>query len=504
MQTHNKRLSKSQFTRGLQCPKSLWLYHNGKEHQSKPDAMAQSIFDMGTEVGELAQTAFPGGVLIKEDHLHPLEAVASTEKAIKEGAKVLYEAAAIHEETLIRADILRLNAGGTWDVIEVKSSTSVKDTHIDDMAVQTWVLEGAGYIIERSWLMHIDKKYIRDGDIDIGWLFTIGDCTDQVRWRMASVPDLIKKFHAIVEQKEMPDIAIGEQCGKPYECDFKAYCWGDVPEDSPWSIGGIRKKKAGELWQAGHKKIPEIPNSIEFKGKQARQVESIKAGKILIDHKAIESHLAKASWPLHFLDFETVAEAIPRFNGMRPFQNLTFQASIHFQEKPAGELKHFELLVDPDKDPRRPMLEFLKANIDPEEGSVVAYNAPFERGCILDLGEEFPDDKESMKRIADRLWDVATPFQKGWYMHPAFHGSWSLKAVLPTVVPGMTYQDLEVAQGGEASALWLKVMCGEITGAELEKLKTALIVYCGQDTLGTVKILEFLVSLMKARDGAPA
>lgn len=490
------RLSKSQFTRGLQCPKSLWLYHHGREHQSAPDSMAQSIFDQGTAAGELAQKAFPGGVLIDVDHRHPLVAVAETEQAVEDGAKVIYEAAAIFENTIIRADILRLNAGGTWDVIEVKSSTSVKDTHIDDMAVQTWVLEGAGYQMQRSWLMHINKNYVLDGDVDVNKLFTIGDHTDHVKERMVTVPALIKNFHAIVAQKETPDIGIGERCGKPYECDFKAYCWAAVPEDSVWSIGGIRKNKASKLWDAGRKTIAAIPKSVEFNGKQARQVEAIRTGKTLIDIKAIAAHIGKLEWPLHFLDFETVGEAVPRYNGMRPFENLTFQASIHFQDMPGGGLKHSELLVDPDSDPRRPMVDFILKNIE-KEGTVIAYNTPFERGCIFNLGEKFDDAKKHMDSIIDRLWDVAEPFKKGHYMHPDFHGSWSLKAVLPAVVPGMTYADLEVAQGGDASALWLKAMRGEITGEKLEKLKAALLAYCGQDTLGTVKILEFLIFLIE-------
>ncbi len=241
-----------------------------------------------------------------------------------------------------------------------------------------------------------------------------------------------------------------------------------------------------------HNKNADIPKEIEFKGKQLRQVESIRSGKTLVDLKAITEHLAKAAWPLHFLDFETVAPAVPPYDGTRPFQNLTFQASIHVQEKPGGDLKHHELLVDPDKDPRRPMLDFLLANIDPEDGSVVAYNAPFERGCIFDLGEAFPDDKESMKWIIDRLWDVAVPFQKAWYMHPAFHGSWSLKSVLPVLIPTMSYAELDIAQGGDASAVYAAAMNGTLVGEKKDKAFKALLEYCTQDTFATVKIFDHL------------
>ena len=298
----SKYFSKSQYTRGKQCAKSLWLYRNQKELQEKPDAMTQMIFDQGSAIGELAQKRFPGGVLIEEDHLHPDEAVASTKEALSKGATILYEAAAIHHGTLIRADILVGFADGTWNLIEVKSSTSVKDYHIDDMNIQRYVLEGAGYKIRNVFLLHINKEYKRNGEIDLEALFTLSDQTDKLN--LIGINAEVESFLAIVEQKEAPDVGIGAHCFKPNSCDFKTNCcWKDVPKDSVFKIGGLRKNIAESLWKRGHKRIVDVPAGEKMSVKQALQVQLTKDNQVHIEKDVIRQHLENLKYPLHFLDF---------------------------------------------------------------------------------------------------------------------------------------------------------------------------------------------------------
>ena len=451
--------------------------------------MAQMIFAQGTEIGELAQKKYPGGVLIAEDHEHLDAAVVATEKAVAAGATILYEAAAVQDGTVVRADIMTKNDDGSWDLIEVKSSTYVKEVHMEDLGVQKYVLEKAGYKINLTAILHINNAYERDGEIDLKALFILSEL--QVDPAALGVSERIATFRAIVEQQEAPEIGIGERCTKPYPCDFKEHCWASVPKDSVWKIGGIKKKLAADLWRRGIKRITEVPPATKLSAKQGRQVDVTKSGHTFIDKRAIRNHLDGLKFPLHFLDFEAVAPGLPPYDGLKPFETLPVQASIHTLASRDARVEHFEFLADPERDPRKPMAEFLASKIAPS-GSVIAYNASYEGKCLKTLYNETTDLGGIMVGLKERLWDIAAPFRAGHYMTQEFNGSWSLKKVLPVLVPTMTYTDLTIGEGGSASALYWEAMCGRLTGPEREKVFAALIKYCAYDTLAMVEILRVL------------
>lgn len=485
------RLSKSQYCRGQQCEKSLWLFRHERALAAPPSAMAQMIFDQGTAVGELACRLFPGGTLISEDHTQPMEAVQATEREVNAGAQTLYEAAAIYDEVLIRADILTRNAQGSWDLIEVKSSSSVSEIYLHDIAIQRYVLEGAGYPIGKTLLMHINKKYTRRGALNVEGLFSLVDVTADVTPLMDAVNDTVHAFHKLLAQTERPTRGIGRHCKHPHPCDFMDTCWAHIPPESVFDIGSIHTANAVALWESGVRNLVDIPEDYRLSKKQRKQVNVTKSGVAHINGPKVASHLAYLTYPLYFLDFETVNPAIPPFEGLGPFQNLPFQASVHIQQEPDGPLEHKELLAEPDADPRRAMTDFLCQAIGPT-GSVIAYNASFEGGCLESLEGFSPSNSQALASIRNRLWDLAVPFRKGHYLHPAFRGSWSLKRVLPALVPSMTYEGMAIADGGKASALYFDAMRGALVGEEKDAVFAALRQYCAQDTLATVEVLRVL------------
>ncbi len=485
------RLSKSQYIRGLQCHKSLWCYRHARELIPEIPPGLQAIFDQGHRVGELACERFPKGEMIAEDYRHREEAVASTKKALAAGKRILYEAAVIHDGVLVRPDILVKKGEKGWNLIEVKSSTGVKEVYLNDLAIQKYVLEGSGLKINKAILMHINNKYTRKGKIDLHKLFTLADVTEDIESYEAGIKKKVKEMHAVLKKKKAPAIEIGSHCTSPYPCEFMGECWSHIPKNSVYDLVGVRAAKLEEFHEDGILRIADIPNDYPLSKAQELQRRVTKSKKPIIDRKAIKEFLDEAVYPLYHLDFEAVNCAVPPYDGLKPFQQVAFQASVHIQAKRSGKVKHLEFLSDPAIDPRPGMVKFLTSTIGPT-GSVVAYNSAFEGGRLKEMAKDFPASSQELLSIKERLWDIATPFRKGFYVHPKFGGSWSIKVVLPALVPGMSYEGLEIGDGGVASQSYLELMDGRISGAAAKKTLAALRVYCGQDTLAMVKLLDVL------------
>lgn len=486
------RLSKSQYVRGLQCPKSLWLYRHRRDLIPEVAPSLQMIFDQGHAIGELAQTRFGGGRLIAEDHQHAPEAVEATKAAVQAGSKILYEAAALHDDVLIRADIIvRSPKADAWDLIEVKGSTGVKDVYLHDIAIQKYVLEGAGFRIRRTYLMHVNNGYVRHGEIRPEEFFTLADVTREVDGLAADVPKRVAEFHKVLKLRKAPSIDIGSRCSDPYDCEFQDHCWRDIPEYSVFDLAYAKGKTTAALRDQGILSIQDIPEGFPLSRTQEIQVSVEKTGRPHIEREEIARILSKADYPRHFLDFETINPAIPPYNGLRPFQQLPFQASVHVIRQPAGRVQHFEYLGDGSCDPRPGLAAMLVETISPR-GSVVAYNVGFEGMCLEGLAESFPKQRKALQSAKNRLWDLATAFRKGHYVHPDFRGSWSIKNVLPALVPGMSYDGLGIRDGGQAQAAYLALMQGSLSKVRAEKTASDLKVYCGQDTMAMVQMMRHL------------
>jgi hypothetical protein len=477
-------LSKTQFTRGLQCHKSLWLYRNRPELRSEPDAATRARFDAGREVGIVAQQLFPEGTLIGFEQSEFREKIRATKAAMEQGVRTIYEATFSHDGVLVMVDILHKGTRG-WEIYEVKSTTEVKGHHIPDAAVQYSVLRGSGLRVSRASIVHVNNEYVREGDLKVKDLFHIEDVTAQVQDLQVFVREQVLKQRRMLE-RGMPDIAIGPQCDDPYACDFKAECWKHVPDDSVFDLRekGIDKFS---LYRKGIVRLKDIPLDV-LNAKQRFQVESTLQKRNYLNKGKIAEFLGSIWYPLCYLDFETFGTAIPMYDGTWPYQQMPFQYSIHVQKRQGGELEHHEYLAEPGTDPREELLEGLLSAI-PDNACVVAYNAAFEARILKDLADRYSRHRTRINRIAGSFVDLMQPFRNRHIYFWQVKGSYSLKQVLPALVPGMNYEGMEISDGSMAGKAYLDM--GKLEDPrERQRIRKALLEYCRKDTLGMAEILE--------------
>jgi CRISPR/Cas system-associated exonuclease Cas4 (RecB family) len=378
-----KILSKSRLMRGLQCEKNLWLNLHKPELEPKADAATQMQFDEGNEVGELARKLAGKGTLIDTPHFEYQKAYDTTQLAIKSGDKLIFEAAFLFEDLFARADILKKDKNG-WHLIEVKKSTSVKDYHITDSAIQTYIIESAGLKIKSTSIRFISNEVVYP---DVEDIFETRDVTGLVRTFMdKALEKQLSELRTAIDTKKEPKIKIGEHCGDPFDCPFKSYCWKDVPEKSVFDLPILRSDKKWSLFNAGKKSIADL-DAADYTKLTRRAIEVTQSSKLFVDPKAISKRLADWAYPFYFFDFETISPAIPRYKDTKPYSQIPFQFSCHVQKSAASKkLDHFEYLHTKSTDPRP---ELIKAILDglQTEGSIVAYNKSFEIGVIKKLAE---------------------------------------------------------------------------------------------------------------------
>ena len=481
------RLSKSKFLSAFQCEKKLWLEIHDKDKATPISEVQKSVFDQGHYVGELAQTYFPGGFLIESDYLDIPLGIKNTLSAIKANPKSIYEGFFQYDDVLVRPDILKNNNDGTWDFIEVKSSTKLKPENIRDVAIQTYVLQGSDIKINKSYLMHIntDCEYP-----DLSNLFTLVDLTSEIEPFISNMNLSIENLRKMLSQS-IPDIHIGKHCTKPYNCDFRDYCWKDLPDYSIFNIPGIYTSKKEELYKSGTISIDDLSSDYILKDKEKRFIDSYKLKSPIINRKAIASELSALEYPLYFVDFETYGSAVPEFEGLSPYNQYPFQFSCHILDD-RNNLEHAEYLHYDKTDPREPLIIKLIETLK-DKGTIVAYNASFEKGVINKLSEKFPKYKEELGLINRRFWDQLVIFKK-FYTDYRFKGSNSLKSVLPVLIPNLKYSDLDIQDGSQAQVGWRK-MISAADDKEKQKLYNQLLEYCKLDTLAMVEIQNFLKNL---------
>ncbi|MXV77674.1 DUF2779 domain-containing protein [Candidatus Poribacteria bacterium] len=490
-------LTKSKYLSGLQCHKRLWNEVKHPNRAADTSISQKRKFDQSKEVGILARDHFTNGVLI--DAIDPLVSVEQTAEAIERGDSCIFEASFIFNDVLVRCDIIQKDSN-SWNIIEVKASTvnqTVKDSRIvkveylHDLAIQKYVLAGHGLSISKTKLMLIDSKECVYPDL--GNLFIIEDATEQVNQLMGDVPSNVETFKTIINGNDEPQVLIGDQCKKPYTCPFKeTYCWMDVPQKSIFTIPGLRWNKKGELIERGIFSLEDVPDDFALSEKQRTYVNSVIDEQPVIDIPAVQRLLSDLEYPVHFFDFETDNPPIPRFEEVRPCQHFPFQYSCHVL-KSDGSATHYEYLHTDTSDPRRPLLESLFNHISPS-GSVVVFNATFERLRLNELTVSFPEYSSELESIINRLWDQLDIF-KNHYMHPDFCGSNSLKDVLPVLVPSLSFKNLDVVHDGlEAQALW-DLMINTTSESKQSDMIEHLKEYCKLDTLAMLEIHKVLCGL---------
>ena len=490
-------LYKSLYIRGLQCEKSLWLKKKKPEVLQAPDDGEQAVFDTGTSVGELACELFSGGERIEYTGDFGSQ-MAKTKELVESGIKVIYEATFCFEGILVMVDILCVGDDGLV-INEVKSSTSVKEVYIDDAAIQYYVISSLGYKVSAVNIIHIDNSYVRGEKLELEKFFHTEDVTEQIIQKQADIPQILSKFDEILGKNVESEIDIGVQCSNPYPCDAWEYCWREqrsIPEYSVFDISRLRSDKKFELYKSGIVKFEDIKELDKFNASQQIQIRSELSKEQIIDEEAIKEFLNTLSYPLYHLDFETFQQAVPEFIGLRPYEQIPFQFSIH-KDDGKGNLEHFEFLAEAGADPRYELaLNLIK--FIPQDACVLAYNMSFEKGVIRRLVTNYPQISNELMAIHDNIKDLMAPFASKSYYHPKMQGSYSIKYVLPALVPEFesAYKDLNlIHHGGEAMQAYAAMACMNET--QRDTYKKALLEYCKLDTLAMVKVLEKLRDVAK-------
>lgn len=443
-------LSKSTFMYGCQCSKRLYFHKFRADLRNPEDEEQTSIFAAGTNVGLLAQGLFPGGVNAEPPDAFSYHiAVAKTKELIEAGQEVIYEAAFNYDGVLCAIDIL-VKENGKWYAFEVKGSTKVKEPFILDASLQHFVISNSGVPLEDISIIHINNQYVRIGELNIPGLFTKQTIKEQVLANSEFVAGKIAELKTLLREKKEPTIEAGDHCYKPYECDFTGHCWASFqPEPST------------------------IPQNI--------------------DTVAIQDFLDEWEYPLYFFDFETIMPAVPEFDHSRPYQQIPFQYSLHKQAAPGGAIEHTEFLGDGITDPREAMLRSLLKEFG-DEGSIIVWNKSFEMTRLRELARDFPQFADKIAGILDRIVDLMIPFRRRWYYLPAFNESASLKSVLPVLIPELSYQDLEIQEGGLASLIYSQLKLHE---PEVQyQHRQHLLDYCRRDTLAMVEIYRHLRNIL--------
>ena len=496
------KLSKSRYTRGLQCSKILWLETHRPEVRDEAQASSGALAE-GVAVGDLARGYFGPYVLVGAGG-HDLTAMLEqTRVLMAEGASVIAEAAFAVDNNLCLVDVLRRTDDG-WQLIEVKSSLDrdarrddgPKDIHLDDLAYQYFVLGEAGVQVSSVHLMRINPGYVREGELDLTQLFTLRDVSDSVRQRQPRVVDAIARLTTEVGQTHEPATPIGRHCSTPNPCAFQGHCWSGVPEFSVFNLFPV-EKAAGHFASGVVTAADVVSHEISVaESKRLPLVFETQERADHIDAEAIGEFLDRTMrYPVSFLDFETFfTEAIPRWSGIKPYQQIVFQYSLHVQDAPFAKPRHREFLAPLGQNPRRLAAERLVADV-PTEGTVVAWNKSFEISRIREFAADFPDLADSLLAINERVVDLGDPFKAKHYYNRAMRGSWSLKYVLPALFPNdpeLDYGALDgVHNGGDASETYRTLHLVDDPD-EVERVRRALLAYCRLDTFATVKILDRL------------
>lgn len=488
-------LSKSDFLKYRICPSYFWLWKNEPTSvpEDSPAEIRENKFEQGNRIEEIARKLFPSGILVEG---YNIQAKANTEKIISDGAKVVFQATVVTDNRLLAmADVLQRD-GDSWILYEVKSSSSVKKAeHIPDMAFQELAFETAGYVISSTKVIHLSKEFVRKGKtIDPQTFFITEDVSEDVESIMPEVRDQVLLALDKMTQQDQLTTCPCRLLSRGKHCPTFLHFNSDIPAYSVYDIARMQGKKLAELVDSDIFNIKDIPDDFLLTANQQAQVKIEKQGNPHIDHGAIKGELSELEFPLYFLDYESVNPAIPLIDGVHPHQQMVFQYSLHILDSPDSELRHYEHLS---REASPLALEALatqmRADIG-DTGSVIVWHKMFERDRNKELGELMPQYRSFYESLNERLYDLKDIFSKNYYVHPDFHGSNSIKDVLPVIAPQLSYKDLAIGKGDLASVRWYEIVSKE-NEKEAEQVFNDLLAYCKLDTLAMVEIYQYLKKL---------
>lgn len=487
------RLSKSRFQTGLQCFKALHLTCYHPELGDPPTELELATQRAGDQVGAIAREFFPGGELINEDYNDIEGSVQHTLDAMNSDVPAIFEATFFEDNILVKVDCLKRNEDGTYDLIEVKSATSVKNQNITDVGVQAYVLKKAGVPLRNIKLMHLNKDYVYDGKkYDLEKMFNFEDITNVGKeYAQREVRhDLRRMYQTLAKKDCIPDEPIGRQCKSPHPCSFYNYCHSLMPEHPITELPRISEKLLNNLLSDNILAIKDIPDGYDgLTPNQERVRKAVISNNIRIE-PSIHDDFNSLKYPLHFVDFETMQTVIPEYEGTRPYQQIPFQWSNHIMDE-NGNVIHDEFLYTQDSDdPRESFIKSLIKSTGTDDGSIVVYSN-FEKQRLQELARDFPKYSKPIQKIIDRLYNLEKTVNQKVY-HPEFKGKTSIKYVLPAMVEENDYAGLDITNGGVAMTRYRQAREQGVSSIESQKIFKDLLDYCGVDTMSMVKVFKSL------------
>ncbi len=493
-------ITKTDYLEYTYCKKNLWL----KKHKSELfegvelSEFEKKIIEEGNIADEAARNLFPAGELID---IVGTNACGITKALISTGKKTLFQAAFLHDEFFVQADVLKFNEVlDGWELYEVKATNDVKRTiphhHVNDLAFQKMVIEKSGIEIKKTGVIHLNKEYRQHGKVNYSELFVIAELTDEVLEAQDGVQQQMQDLKTWLGMPEDK----GCEClyrGNNAQCTTFEYSNPDVPEYSVHNINRIggSKKLLYDWIDRGIYKIDDIDNPEALKGAKKAQYDAYMLGKPIIDHEAIKETLNELSFPLYFFDYEGYSSAIPRFDGFGAYEQVPFQYSLHILHED-GKMEHKEYLItEPTGDLTLPLIERMREDFG-DEGSVISWYKSYESQRNNKLAELHPEHAVFLENLNDRMFDLMEIFSKNLYVDADFKGSASIKNVLPVLVPELSYKALGIQKGDQAVERWERMIDSVTPQEEKEQIAADLLEYCKLDTLAMVKIYEFLKRLV--------
>lgn len=488
----------------LRHPAWLWLKKYDPEKLAAAGEAKQAAMEEGNRFEAYANQLFPGAVFMGYDSsgLSPHDYVSvlprTRDALAQQPAAILQGRVEVNGMTCI-FDVLERTAENEYDLIEIKASTRVKPQHLYDLAFQLTVLEKASLTIRSMYVIHVNRDYVRQGEIDPSQLTARTEVTAEVRALMPKTDQLINEAFAVLNNPEIPDISPrfvnqhgipGLDCVKEWLPVFSSL----IPPQDTYSIYHLCSLSTHQLGQLEDRQIhliADIPDELAANSRQLAQIIATRRNERVIKPEPIREFLESLSYPLYFFDYETFSSVIPLFDGCRPYQDYPFQYSLHVLDSPGSALRHREFLATESGNPLPALLAQLCADIG-ESGTVLAWNMRYEQQCNSLMGQLYPEYASFLTALNERMRDLMDPFARGWYIDKDFCGSASVKKVLPVLAPELSYKDLAIGEGLLARRLWMQTVLEGQHPEARDTILTNLRTYCGLDTYGMVRIWEEL------------
>lgn len=500
-------LSKSNYLTYLRHPAWLWLEKHDKVKLPEVDDDTQAVFDAGNLFEEYAEQLFPGALKLGyktngvfDGTKYFALAKVTTEALLGEDRVFLQGRVEVNSITCI-FDVLERNSSGTYNLYEIKSSTKAKPEHEHDLAFQTLVLERAGLSIEKMFVIHANGGYVRNADIDPSQITETVEVSSTVRSLMDFTAEEVEKAVAVMAMPIMPDPSPRFARNGSFKEWLKIYrsLVDEIGPDSIYRVNAFGASKIGELEDIGVTELTQIPEDFSLSPKLLALVESSKRNERIINNEAIGEFLSKLQYPLYFLDYETFAGVVPAFDGLRPYQHVPFQYSLHVLQSPNAEVQHKEYLHTENTLSVEPFLKQLALDIGPD-GSVIVWCQIFERGRNIEMAAMKPTFYNFLHNLNDRVVDLMLPFSHSWFVDKGFRASASIKDVLPVLVPELSYKDLNIHGGNTAQRVWMETVLSGKNQERKDQIMEDLRKYCELDTLAMVKIWEVLCNVQNGQE----